>query len=48
MPFLFIKPPTFKKLERRLRGRNSDSEEKIQERIKKIEYEISFSVNMIM
>ncbi len=40
---IFIKPPTFKELERRLRGRNSDSEEKIQERIKKSEYEISFS-----
>lgn len=40
---IFIKPPTLNELERRLRGRNSDSEEKIQERLKKAEYENSFA-----
>ena len=40
---IFIKPPTLEELEKRLRNRNSDSEEKIIERLKKAEYEISFT-----
>ena len=32
--FVFIKPPTYEELERRLRGRGTDSEESIQLRLK--------------
>lgn len=39
---IFIKPPTLEELEKRLRNRNSDSENIIIERLKKAEYEISF------
>jgi guanylate kinase len=39
---IFIVPPNLRELEHRLRGRNSDSEEQIQQRLAKAEYEISF------
>jgi len=40
---LFIRPPSIEELENRLRGRSTDSEETIQKRIAKAEYEISFA-----
>jgi guanylate kinase len=39
---IFIVPPNLQELERRLRGRNSDSEEQIQQRLAKAGYEIGF------
>ena len=38
---IFIMPPSVEELERRLRGRGTDSEEVIQKRIAKAEFEIS-------
>ena len=40
---IFILPPSREELERRLRGRATDSEEKIAERLRKAEYELSFA-----
>jgi guanylate kinase len=40
---LFVQPPSIKELEKRLRGRSTDSEETIQKRIAKAEYELSFA-----
>ena len=40
---LFIMPPSVQELEKRLRGRNTDSEEIIKQRIDKAVYEISFA-----
>ncbi len=40
---LFILPPDLDELERRLRGRNTDSEESLRKRIDKAEYEMSFA-----
>jgi len=40
--FIFIVPPSMLELEQRLRGRSSDSEEQISQRLKKAEHEISF------
>lgn len=40
--FIFILPPSLEELERRLRGRQSDSEEQISKRLAKSTYEISF------
>lgn len=39
---LFIQPPGLPELERRLRGRGTDSEESIRDRIVKAEYEMSY------
>lgn len=39
---IFINPPSIKELDRRLHTRKSDGDEKIIERLKKAEYEISF------
>jgi len=41
--FIFIIPPSIDELEKRLRGRSSDSEEQISQRLEKAEHEISFS-----
>ena len=41
--FIFIMPPSIDELEKRLRGRSSDSEEQISQRLEKAEHEISFS-----
>lgn len=41
---IFIMPPSVEELERRLRGRGTDSEEVIQKRIAKAEFELSKSV----
>jgi guanylate kinase len=41
--FIFIVPPSIIELETRLRGRSSDSEEQIRQRLEKAEHEISFS-----
>ncbi len=38
---IFIKPPTFKELEKRLRGRHSESEESILKRLKSAKEELS-------
>jgi guanylate kinase len=40
---LFIMPPSVEALHRRLRGRSTDSEEKIMTRIAKAEFELSFA-----
>lgn len=40
---LFIMPPSVQELEKRLRGRNTDSEEIIKQRIDKAVYELSFA-----
>ena len=40
---IFIMPPSIEELERRLRGRGTDSEEVIQKRIAKAEFELSKS-----
>ncbi len=40
---VFIAPPSVEELEQRLRGRGTDSPEKIEERINKAEYELSFA-----
>lgn len=39
---LFIQPPSIEELERRLRGRASDSETSIRQRINRAEYEMTF------
>ena len=40
---VFVKTPSIEEMEKRLRSRNTDSEEKIQERIAKAEREIDFA-----
>ncbi len=40
---IFILPPSKEELERRLRGRATDSDEVIQRRLDKAEYELSFA-----
>lgn len=40
---VFIAPPSKEELLSRLRGRNSESEEQITERLKRVEYELSFA-----
>lgn len=40
---IFLMPPSLDELERRLRGRATDSEETIRKRLDKAEYEISFA-----
>lgn len=41
--YLFLQPPSPEILEQRLRGRGTDKEEAIQERLKQAEKEISYS-----
>lgn len=38
---VFVQPPSIEEMERRLRGRNTDSEEKIKERVAKAEKELN-------
>ena len=40
---IFIKPPSINELKKRLIGRNTDSDETIQKRIDKAEFELSFA-----
>lgn len=40
---LFIEPPGIEELERRLRGRNTDSEDSLVRRLEKAEYELGFA-----
>ena len=40
---VFVQPPSINEMERRLRGRKTDSEEKIKERVAKAEKEMQFS-----
>ena len=40
---VFIQPPSLEELRRRLEGRATDSQEQIEERLAKAEYEISFA-----
>lgn len=40
---VFVQPPSLKEMERRLRNRNTDSEEKIQERVAKAVKEMEFA-----
>ncbi|MEE1226128.1 MAG: guanylate kinase [Bacteroidales bacterium] len=42
---IFIMPPSIKELERRLRNRNTESEETLKERLSRAEMEISLSEN---
>ena len=42
---IFIEPPSLEALERRLRGRATDSEETIRKRLDKAGYELSFAPN---
>lgn len=42
---IFILPPSVEELEKRLRGRGTDSEEKIAQRLGKAEFELSFADN---
>jgi len=40
---IFVQPPSIDEMERRLRGRQTDSEEKIKERVAKAEKELKFA-----
>ena len=40
---IFVQPPSIEEMERRLRGRQTDSEEKIKERVAKAEKELKFA-----
>jgi guanylate kinase len=40
---IFVKSPSIDEMERRLRKRNTDGEEKIKERVKKAEKELKFA-----
>lgn len=40
---IFVQPPSIQELEKRLRGRGTDSEEKLQERLKKSKQELSYA-----
>jgi len=40
---IFVQPPSIEEMERRLRGRKTDSEEKIKERVAKASKELSFA-----
>lgn len=40
---VFVQPPSIKEMEKRLRNRQTDSEEKIKERVAKAEKELAFS-----
>lgn len=40
---VFVQPPSIEEMERRLRGRKTDSEEKIKERVSKAERELKFA-----
>lgn len=40
---IFVKPPSIEEMERRLRGRQTDSEEKILERVAKAEKELTYA-----
>lgn len=42
---IFVKPPSIEEMERRLRTRQTDSEEKILERVAKAEKELSYAKN---
>lgn len=42
---IFVQPPSIEEMERRLRGRKTDSEEKIKERVSKAEKELKFASN---
>lgn len=42
---IFVKPPSIKEMEKRLRNRNTDSEEKIRERVAKAKKEFSYAKN---
>jgi guanylate kinase len=40
---IFVKPPSIKEIERRLRSRKTDSEEKIKERVAKANFEMKYA-----
>mgnify|MGYP000937786559 FL=1 len=40
---VFVQPPSIEEMERRLRNRKTDSEEKIKERVAKAEKELKFA-----
>lgn len=40
---IFVQPPSIEEMEKRLRGRKTDSEEKIQERVAKAEKELKYA-----
>ncbi len=42
---IFVQPPSIEEMERRLRDRNTDSEEKIQERVAKASKELNYAKN---
>ena len=41
--YVFIKPPSFEELSRRLRGRGTDSEENIELRLRNCKYELDMA-----
>ena len=45
---IFVQPPSIKELEKRLRNRQTDTEEKIQERVAKAERELKFAKDFDM
>lgn len=40
---IFVKPPSYEELEKRLRGRSTESEDKINQRMEKVSKELAFS-----
>ena len=42
---VFVQPPSLKEMEKRLRNRKTDTEERIQERVEKAERELKYSKN---
>lgn len=44
--YVFIKPPSFEELSRRLRGRGTDSEENIELRLRNCKFELEMAENL--
>ena len=42
---IFVQPPSIEELEKRLRSRNTDSDESIRKRVKKADYELQYAKN---
>ena len=44
---IFVKPPSYEELEKRLRGRSTESEDKINQRMEKASKELAFSSEFV-